>query len=183
MLNNRYKSLLLFKKVTFLLISVVIYYEYILYCFSGKNKEVINMSSFKKLFACLAVVAFLTSGFGGKTHAATKPIDSYTYSDYFTSAKWITRDKEISLSVYPKTTSPLITSHGNVQMVHATRAFSHLKSKWSGSSKWKNTKAMEAQFHCHVMGAGKMKTPWNLEPHRTETSLTKTILNGCNPEN
>lgn len=129
---------------------------------------------------CLAFVVMLTGGLSGKTYAA-KSIDSYTYSDYFSSVSWITRDGVISLSVTPKTNTPLITANGNIKMAHAHRSYSLLKSKWSSSSKWKNSGAMEAQYHCHVMGAGKYKTPWNLEPHRTETSLTKTIAKACNP--
>ena len=40
---------------------------------------------------------------------------------------------------------------------------------------------MEAQFLCHHMTIGKLKNPWSLEPHRTETDLGKVITKGCNP--
>lgn len=56
-----------------------------------------------------------------------------------------------------------------------------LYKKHKSSSKWKHTASMEAQFLCHHMTIGKLKNPWNLEPHRTETDLGKVIAKGCNP--
>lgn len=140
------------------------------------------MSSLRKVFTCFALLGFLFVGVNSKAHAAGI-VDSYKYSDYFDSVSWITRDGVVSLSIHPDTNSPLITTNGNIKMAHASHAFDLLKDKWSSSSKWKNTKAMSAQFHCHVLGAGKAKTPWNLEPHRTTTSLPETMANACNPKN
>lgn len=40
---------------------------------------------------------------------------------------------------------------------------------------------MEAQFICHSSTIGKLKNPWNIEPHRTETNLVATIAKKCNP--
>ncbi|ASI36907.1 hypothetical protein A0126_19060 (plasmid) [Exiguobacterium sp. N4-1P] len=139
------------------------------------------MSALKKVIACLALLGFLVGGLGSPTYAAGS-LDSYKYSDYFDSVSWITRDGVVSLSIHPDKKSPLITSNGNIKMAHAGHAFSLLKAKWSSSSKWKNTSAMSAQFHCHVLGAGKAKTPWNLEPHRTTTSLPATMAKACNPK-
>ena len=37
------------------------------------------------------------------------------------------------------------------------------------------------QFLCHVMAAGFLKTPWNLECQRPQVGLAETILAKCNP--
>ena len=109
-------------------------------------------------------------------------IDNETFNDYFSSCQWINRNGVISLSIQP--TSKLLSSgnvNGNVLAARASRAFTLLKNKYSSSSYWKNTASMEAQFHCHVLAAGGMKTPWNIEPHRTESNWAKVFAAKCNP--
>lgn len=104
------------------------------------------------------------------------------YSDYFNSSSWITRDGMISLSISPKTNSPLRTTQGNIQMGHANRAFDIISQRHSSDSQWKNNIPMSHQFHCHVQFAGS-KPAWNLEPHRTSTNYLDYInpVNQCNP--
>lgn len=139
----------------------------------GKN----GMKYISKILIAFALVLSLFT----VTNTASASADSF--SDYFTSSKWITRDGVVSLSVTPKSSGPLIKApNGNARMVAASKAWTILYNKHKGSSNWKNTASMKAQFECHVTMAQSFKTPWNLEPHRTTTSLTETIKKGCNPK-
>lgn len=108
------------------------------------------------------------------------PSSSLNNSKYFKSVKWITRKGVVSLSINPK---PILYSNPNPNALsyYASKSFSKLKKAYSGSKKWKNTGSMRAQYDCHILIARGVKTPWNLEPHRTETNLTKVIAKGCNP--
>lgn len=119
------------------------------------------------------IEAFNTTPGGGGTA-------TWSHPTYFHSVKWITRNGVVSLSIEPR--AYLYTAgSGNLAMTRANLAFTALKNKYQNNSLWKNTRSMEAQFHCHVLAAGSYKTPWNLEPHRTETNLTRTIAKACNP--
>lgn len=105
-----------------------------------------------------------------------------SFSDYFTKVEWINRNGEISLSIYP--TEKLFGknyNNPNVLMANVDYAFGLLKNKYSSSSYWNNTDSMYAQFHCHAMFAGENKIPWNIEPWRTESDLSKVIAAKCNP--
>jgi hypothetical protein len=51
---------------------------------------------------------------------------------------------------------------------------------WSGDKRWKNTTALKQQYICHAHFA-KFKSPWNLEPHVTETNYNKVVAKACNP--
>ena len=105
-----------------------------------------------------------------------------TFSKYFDASKtkWVKRKEGITLSCYYKP-SAIFASTGNATMVNVSKAFASLKSIFGSSSYWKNTKSMEAQFHCHAMTVGKLKNPWNIEPWRTESNIDKVIAKGCNP--
>lgn len=110
-----------------------------------------------------------------------KSINSHTYSDYFITSRWISRNGEIALHMLVK---PLLyETNGNIRMAHANRAFYLLKNRHSSDSRWRNTTSMEVQFHCHVLGAAAVKTDWNIEPHRTTTNLAVTMAYRCNPPN
>lgn len=109
-------------------------------------------------------------------------IKTYTYSEYFKSVKWITRNGVVSLSIAPS--NKLFGStynNANILALHAATAWELLYKKHKSNSKWKNTSSLEAQFNCHVMFAGPNKVPWNIEPHRTENNWSVVIANGCNP--
>lgn len=107
---------------------------------------------------------------------------SGSFSDYFTKVEWIDRNGEISLSIYPKDILfGKNYDNPNQFMAHVDYAFSLIKDKFSSSSYWDNGESMYAQFHCHAMFAGDSKTPWNIEPWRTETNLFKVIAAKCNP--
>lgn len=109
-------------------------------------------------------------------------INSETFNDYFKSVKWIQRNNEISLSIQPN--SLLLSSDcssGNLLMARAAHAFRLLSQRYSRDPRWRNEASLSAQFHCHVIFAGGAKTPWNIEPHRTESNLFIVILRGCNP--
>lgn len=109
-------------------------------------------------------------------------ITFYTYSGYFKKVEWITRNGVISLSITP--TNKLYAStynNANVLSAHAAEAWRLLYARHSSDTRWRNTASMEAQFHCHVIYAGGAKTPWNIEPSRTESNWAVVIANGCNP--
>lgn len=82
-----------------------------------------------------------------------------TYKDYFEKSYWITRDGEISLSIYPInlawSTSQIETTWDIIRGVHES------------DREWDNTQTMRSQYWCHVNFAGSMKTPWNIEPWKT----------------
>ena len=103
------------------------------------------------------------------------------YSKYFNSSKWITRNGVVSLSINFKGSALYPNDLPAANYAVAKTAFQELYKKHKSSSKWKHTASMEAQFLCHHMTIGKLKNPWNLEPHRTETDLGKVIAKGCNP--
>lgn len=115
-------------------------------------------------------------------YVALKGINDETFNDYFKSVRWITRDGVVSLSIQP---AYLLTRaanpNGNVLMARASHAFSLLEDRFSGDYRWDHTDSMEAQFHCHVLLAGDFKTPWNIEPFRTESDLVKVMAAKCNP--
>ncbi|WP_107841760.1 DUF2599 domain-containing protein [Metasolibacillus meyeri] len=102
-----------------------------------------------------------------------------TYDEYFSKVEWRTRNGVVSLSITPK--SSLTSVSGNVLMARAFHSFSLLEAKYKSDSRWKNGGSLSAQYHCHVLAAGALKTPWNLEPHRTETGIWKVIGGACNP--
>jgi len=109
-------------------------------------------------------------------------ISNLTFNDCFKNVSWITRSGVVSLSIMPN--SKLLSSTGsnaNAAKARADNAFALLKKKYDSSPQWRNTASLYAQFHCHVLGAGKYKTPWNIEPSVTETNIAKLILAKCNP--
>ncbi|WP_287457589.1 DUF2599 domain-containing protein [Thomasclavelia sp.] len=110
-------------------------------------------------------------------------IKTYTYSEYFKSVKWITRNGVVSLSITPsnKLFGSTYNNNANILALQAATAWNLLYKKHKSSSKWKNTASLEAQFNCHVMFAGPNKVPWNIEPHRTESNWAVVIAHGCNP--
>lgn len=100
------------------------------------------------------------------------------YFDYFSSSNWMTRSDGVTLSIYWK--DYLFEGTGNVVMYKAGKAWTALKNVHGNDSNWKNTDSMEAQFHCHVSNAGKLKKPYNIEPWRTETNMAVLIKCKCN---
>lgn len=115
-------------------------------------------------------------------YAALQGINDETFDDYFESVRWITRDGVVSLSIQP---TYLLTSaanpNGNILMARAFHAFSWLEDRFSSDYRWDHTDSMAAQFHCHVLLAGDFKTPWKIEPFRTESNLMKVMAAKCNP--
>lgn len=81
-----------------------------------------------------------------------------TFSSFFKSGSWITRDGLISLSLMPR--------DGGIGNEGADRTWNTVKTRFSSSSNWKNTSVMQQQYNCHFW-YGMIKTPWNLEPSRT----------------
>lgn len=117
--------------------------------------------------------------YGSQSSISTRAI-TYTYDECFGTVEWITRSGQISLSIMPK--SPLYTQTlPNAALAVANHAWGLLADRFSSDPEWDNEEAMFAQFHCHVIGAGKYKTPWNIEPWRTETNLSTVIAKACNP--
>lgn len=104
-----------------------------------------------------------------------------TYSTFFNSTKWITRSGVVSLSINFKEKGMYPSNLPNANAAASEKAWQLLYKKHKGDKQWKNTTPMYNQFLCHAVAAGTYKNPWNIEPHRTETSLAKTIAKGCNP--
>ena len=106
---------------------------------------------------------------------------SSSYNTYFNSTSWINRSGVISLSINFKISGLYPSNLPNANAAAAEKAWKILYNRHKNDSKWKNTKSMYVQFICHSSMVGKYKNPWNIEPHRTETSMVKTIAKGCNP--
>lgn len=109
-----------------------------------------------------------------------RAVKSKGFSAYYKSSKWITRNF-ISLSIEPKMYA--WTGAGG----YAGNAFKK-KDRWdvlvkkhSGSKNWRNSASLKAQLNCHADFAKSMKTPWNIEPHRTTTNYAMVVAKGCNP--
>lgn len=103
-------------------------------------------------------------------------------SKYFNWIKWIKRSGVVSLSISPTTGKGgfLGITNSSVYAAAVDESWGIVYRNWSNSSKWKNTKSMQMQYICHTQFA-KFKTPWNIEPHRTETNYAKVVAKGCNP--
>lgn len=102
------------------------------------------------------------------------------FSQYYSSSKWITRNGKVSLSLQPK--KPAYQEPPGMAGAHLQKyRWEVVKNKHSKDSKWKNTASMKAQLNCHADYPKKFKTPWNIEPWRTETNYHKVVLKGCNP--
>lgn len=106
---------------------------------------------------------------------------SKSFSDYFSSGSWITRDKVISLSLKPKAILWSNHSQPNANAALNKDSWAKVKSKFSSSSKWKNEGSIKNQYDCHYYVAKGTKTPWNLEPSRPNVGYNKTVLAKCNP--
>lgn len=120
-----------------------------------------------------------TSNIDGEIYAtAYTSIRSMTYSSYFNSSSWITREGKKSLSISPK--SILTTTNGSPNAESAKRndSWNKLFDKHSKDSNWKNTSSMKSQYICHIDFARWWKAPWNIEPWRTGTA---NFDNKCNP--
>ncbi|WHY15765.1 DUF2599 domain-containing protein [Peribacillus frigoritolerans] len=104
-----------------------------------------------------------------------------SYSTYFNSGSWITRDGMVSLSMNHK---PYLTgAAGDFESItRKLDSWDKLYAKHSGSSKWKNTGGMKDQYNCHFDTIGSYKNPWNLEPSRPDVSYAATIAAACNPK-
>lgn len=105
---------------------------------------------------------------------------SYSYSDYFSSGKWITRDGLISLSLSPKKLVYERHSNPNLHAAIGVDSWNKVVNKHSSSSNWKNTAQMKNQYICHRDYAQGFKTPWNLEPARPLVSYAETVKHACN---
>ncbi|CDO03088.1 hypothetical protein BN988_01588 [Oceanobacillus picturae] len=102
------------------------------------------------------------------------------FSQYYSSSKWITRSGVVSLSLQPK--KPAYDEPPGMAGAHLLKyRWKVVYDKHKNSSKWKNTASMKAQLNCHADYPKKFKTPWNIEPHRTETNYHKVVAKGCNP--
>lgn len=84
----------------------------------------------------------------------------YGLSAYFTSTGWIIRDGVVSLSLMPKRGLNWLSSSVR------ENAWNAVVNAYGNSSNWANTSVMKQQFMCHA-NYGYIKTPWNLEPHKT----------------
>lgn len=103
------------------------------------------------------------------------PSGEALYNKTISSATWIVRDGEISLSIVWK---------DDIFNYSYSSVFQLLVNIFSGSSKWPDTSTangtMRDQFECHYKFATSKK-PWNLEPWRTYVGYARTVLAACNP--
>lgn len=102
-----------------------------------------------------------------------------TFSTYFSSGSWITRDGVKSLSLKHKSYLTTSTDVGEAGVKKAD-SWNKVKSKFSSSSNWYNTGGLKDQYDCHF-GFAKSKNPWNLEPSRPDVSYAVTVAKLCNP--
>lgn len=98
-----------------------------------------------------------------------------SFSTWFSSGSWITRDGAISLSLKHTGWASLGVSTGMI-----TWSWNTVKAKFSSSSNWYNETGMHEQYLCHVNFAAN-KSEWNLEPWRPAVGYAKTIAASCNP--
>lgn len=113
--------------------------------------------------------------------ALRKSIDDYTYSDYFSSVQWISRDGAISLSIYPKAILTTSLPAGNLGYAHIGNSYNKLYARHQNDGNWYNSSGMSNQYICHAQWAGGYKTPWNLEPWRSDPGYAGTVAKACNP--
>ena len=85
-----------------------------------------------------------------------------SYYKYFVVTGWVQRSNGITLSISPTR----YLAQGNRQV--GEDAFRVLLDFHGKDKYWKNTASMKKQFLCH-MKAGLFKTPWNIEPWRTNS--------------
>lgn len=101
-----------------------------------------------------------------------------SYSSYFSSGKWITRDGLISLSLTHK--PYLLSGSTNDRMFKQADSWNKVVAKHRSNSRWRNQNSLYNQYICHY-GYVTYKNPWNLEPSRPDVGLVKTIAKRCNP--
>jgi len=87
-----------------------------------------------------------------------------SYSLYFSSGQWINRNGVISLSM-----TPIFGYHWQDASSYDL-SWNALYNRHVYSSYWQNTSSMRKQYICHVNSAGGWKTPWNLEPSKTNVN-------------
>lgn len=102
----------------------------------------------------------------------------YSVGYFFDSAKWITRNGVVSLSLKPNNILRIALITGSASMKQYS--WDAIYNKFHKSSKWKNTSSMKKQFYCHWYFA-QFKSKFNLEPSRPSVSWPKMIASGCNP--
>lgn len=100
---------------------------------------------------------------------------------YFEKIRWITRNGVVSLSIYPTWAFSSKNYGYSYLIAMAEESWGIIVRNYSSNSKWKNTLSLKQQYKCHVLYARNAKTPWNIEPHRTETNFKKVVYKGCNP--
>ncbi|MEC1177020.1 DUF2599 domain-containing protein [Metasolibacillus meyeri] len=146
------------------------------------NKSLLNYATQDQIDYYKGVYATQASAELESLTIGTQEAVYLTYNEYFSKVEWITRGGTVSLSITPKTTLTNV-SNANVKMARAFHSFSLLEGKFKSDSRWKNGGSLSAQYHCHVLAAGQLKTPWYIEPHRTETGLWEVMFGACNPKN
>ncbi|MBC2189631.1 DUF2599 domain-containing protein [Listeria booriae] len=130
------------------------------------------MNLTKKVFIVLflfASVNVTTLSIGGGSTVEAAYLKSYSY--YFSSSKWITRNGQVSLSITPK--NPLksgVFVSSTQRNAIINDSFARLKQKHGGSKNWKNESSLKKQYMCHIDHAKGFKVPWNIEPAKKSTS-------------
>ncbi len=102
----------------------------------------------------------------------------YTVGSLFDSAKWITRNGVVSLSLKPNGTLRAAMVTGSTAM--KKYSWQSIYHKFHKSSKWSNTGSMKKQYYCHWYFAI-AKSKFNLEPSRPYVSWFEMIKSRCNP--
>ncbi|MCT9819294.1 DUF2599 domain-containing protein [Microbacterium sp. W1N] len=96
-----------------------------------------------------------------------------SFSSFFQSGAWITRDGMLSLSLMPRA--------GGIGNEGGTRTWTTVYNTFSGSPNWWNhshnvTASMSKQYNCHFR-FGMVKTPWNLEPAKIAENVSTITCN------
>ncbi len=104
-------------------------------------------------------------------------------TDLISSVGWISRDGQVSLSIYPTgwnqfnfAFGPAIIESWNETI--AKTPYQYVNGRWYGQYA-ANTTQMRWQHDCHQIGAP-YKTPWNIEPWRWRGTYQDYVWNLCN---
>lgn len=118
-----------------------------------------------------------------KFFKAWRSEENSTLDDYYIETGWFDRGEYMSLQFMPRECMFDRNCDDVYQwMARCIRGYLLAKQKYSGDELWKNEASLIPQYQCHALYAGSKKTPWYIEPHRTETNFLVILSAKGNPE-
>lgn len=107
-----------------------------------------------------------------------------TLDDYFSITGWYDRGEYYSLQFMPRECMFDFNTENVYQwMARCINGFELAREKYSSDELWDHEDSLLPQYQCHALYAGWKKTPWYIEPHRTETDFFMICAAKGNPEN